>query len=72
MNRTTFDKIRDNAASLHKIYGAGKYENYELFDEPYKLAIEVLTWQQLDDKVLANKIGISWHTVKQIRQALGI
>lgn len=42
MNKTTFDKIRENSATLHKIYGNGKYENYELFDEPFKLAIEVL------------------------------
>ncbi len=72
MNKTTYEKIKDNSALLHKIYEIGKYENYELFDEPYKLAIEVLTWQQLDEKVLAAKIGISWHTVKQIRRALGI
>ncbi len=72
MNKTTYDKIRDNASLLHEVYARGKYENYELFDEPFKLAIEVLTWQQLDDRVLADKIGISWHTVKQVRQALGI
>ncbi|MCC3508305.1 MAG: hypothetical protein JGK30_07845 [Microcoleus sp. PH2017_40_RAT_O_B] len=72
MNKTTFDKIRENSATLHKIYGNGKYENYELFDEPFKLAIEVLTWQQLDNQVLADKIGIHVQTVKQIKTALGI
>ncbi|MEG4327902.1 hypothetical protein [Microcoleus sp. herbarium5] len=72
MNKTTYDKIKDKARLIHTVYEVGNYENYELFDEPYKLAIEVLTWQQLDDQVLADKIGISRHTVKQVRQALGI
>ncbi len=57
MNKTTFNKIKDNSTLLHKIYEDGEYKNYELFDEPYKLAIEILTWQQLDDKVLATKIS---------------
>jgi hypothetical protein len=72
MNKTTYEKIKDHASLLHKVYSSGDYRNYELFDEPFKLAIEVLTWQQLDDQTLANKIGISHHTVKQVRQALGI
>jgi hypothetical protein len=72
MNKTTFDKIRDNAALLRKFHESGIYENYQLFDEPYKLAIEILTWQQLDEKALAAKIGINVQTVKQVRSALGI
>lgn len=72
MNKTTFQKIQDNAGLIHKIFETGNYTNAALFDEPYLLALEVLTYQHLDDKALAAKIGVSWHTIKQVRSALGI
>ena len=72
MNRTTIQKIKDNAALLHTIFETGNYANAALFDEPYLLAFQVLTYQHLNDNALAAKIYISSHTIKQVRTALGI
>jgi hypothetical protein len=53
MYRGTYDKIETNAAYLKKIHAKGPIENLHLFDEPYKLALKILDYGDLEDNLVA-------------------
>jgi hypothetical protein len=72
MYKGTYQKIEKNATYLKRICAQGKLENFELFDEPYKMAIEVLNCSHMDEESCARHLGINKETVKQVRSALGV
>ena len=72
MYRGTYDKIEANASYLKKIHAEGRLENFELFDEPFKTAIQILDCGNMDHQQASQYLGISTETVKQVRRALGI
>jgi hypothetical protein len=41
MYEGTYRKISENASYLKRIHEKGNIENFELFDEPFKLAIVI-------------------------------
>jgi hypothetical protein len=43
-----------------------------LFDEPYKLALKILDYGDLEDNLVAKELGINKQTVMQVRSALGV
>jgi hypothetical protein len=70
MNNTTFQKIRMKSNYLKRIFAAGNYQNYELFDQPYKLAIRVLECGSMSDDAAATYLNLNVNTVSQVRRAL--
>jgi hypothetical protein len=72
MNSQTYKKIQDKATYLRFIHSKGKLENLELFDEPYKLALNILDCSHLEPDMCAVYLGINPETVKQVRSALGV
>jgi predicted DNA-binding protein (UPF0251 family) len=72
MYRWTYDKIETNAAYLKKIHAKGNIENLHLFDEPYKLALKLWDYGDLEDNLVAKELGINKQTVMQVRSALGV
>jgi hypothetical protein len=72
MYRGTYEKIEANAAYLKKIHAKGHIENLHLFDEPYKLALKILDYGDLEDNLVAKELGINKQTVMQVRSALGV
>ncbi len=72
MYEGTYRKISENASYLKRIHEKGDIENFELFDEPFKLAIRILDCDSMSDRECAKHLGKNIETVKQIRSALGI
>lgn len=61
-----------NAAYLKKIHAKGHIENLHLFDKPYKLALKILDYGDLEEQLVAKELGINKQTVMQILSALGV
>lgn len=72
MYEGTYLKIQAHANCLKKIHAQGNIQNFDLFDEPYKLALNILDCQNLSIEGCAAKLGIHEATVKQARKALNI
>jgi len=72
MYKGTYLKIQSQADYLKKIHAQNSMQNLDLFDEPYKLALDILDCQDLSVESCAAKLGIHEATVKQVRSALNI
>jgi len=72
MYKGTYLKIQSQASYLKKIHAQENIQNLNLFDEPYKLALDILDCQNLSIESCAAKLGIHEATVKQVRNALNI
>ena len=72
MYEGTYRKIAENASYLKRIHEKGNIENFELFDEPFKLAIKILDCHSMSDQDCAKYLGKNLETIKQVRSALGI
>jgi len=72
MYEGTYRKISENASYLKRIHEKGNIENFELFDEPFKLAIKILDCDSMSDRECAKYLGKNIETIKQTRSALGI
>lgn len=72
MYEGTYRKIAENANYLKKIHAEKKLENFELFDEPFKLAIKILDCGAMSDRACAQYLGKNLETIKQMRSALGV
>lgn len=72
MYEGTYKKIAENASYLKRIHGKGNIENLELFDEPFKLALNVLDCHSMSDRDCAKHLGRNLETIKQVRSALRV
>ena len=72
MYHGTYDKIQANANLLKRLHAQGNIQNLELFDEPYKLALSILDYQNQSNEDVVYILGLNKETVKQTRSALGI
>lgn len=77
MNTRTFKKIEQQAETLKNLYRVSlcpveEIFCFELFDEPYKMALRVLECDSADDFDTAWALGLNEETVKQVRRALGV
>lgn len=70
MNQTTFLKIQAQRLALIKLASDSAIVNFELFDEPYILAIKIIQAGDTSNQKIANKLGVSIYTVKQCLRAL--
>jgi hypothetical protein len=72
----TYQKIESQRSLLLRLHGSHGVNiltmpTFELFDEPYKLALRVLC-APADDLAASRQLGVHLETVKQVRSALGI
>lgn len=72
MYEGTYRKISENANYLKQLHSKGNIENLELFDEPFKLALNVLDCHSMSDRDCAKHLGKNLETIKQVRSALGV
>lgn len=72
MYEGTYRKIAENASYLRRIHAKGNIENLELFDEPFKLALNVLDCHSMSNQDCAKYLSKNAETIKQVRSALGI
>ena len=72
MYEGTYRKIAENASYLRRIHAKENIENLELFDEPFKLALNVLDCHSMSNQNCAKYLGRNAETIKQVQSALGI
>jgi hypothetical protein len=69
MNKTTYYKIREKRKLLLALAHQPN-ELEELFDEPYRLALDILRCPLKDPHKIAKELELNWQTIKQILSAL--